>query len=216
MSKTSIDKNNLLAEAAEWRLISLLFECPKDDWFEEVSRLGSEVGDTDLRRAAEMAQNEASEGIFHSTFGPGGPAPGREVSYRGWVQPGYLLAEISDFYHAFAYQPANGEVPDHVSVEAGFIAYLKLKQAYSVECGDHEHAAITADAAREFIADHISKYAEKLSRHLAGSGFEYLEHASKALFTRVGPDPEREASRKIELPVLEVQDDPLFECGTAI
>lgn len=214
MSKTPSDQTKLLTEAAEWRLISLLFECPKGDWADQVSKLGREIADEDLRRAAELAPTEASEGLFHSTFGPGGPAPGREVSYRGWVQPGYLLAEISDFYHAFAYKAATPEVPDHVSVQAGFIAYLKLKQAYSIECGDDEHAAITAEAAREFIAEHISKYAHKLRRHLSGSGIEYLELASRALAERSGPDKDSEA--RIELPVLDVQDDQLFECGTAI
>ncbi|MBK9162872.1 MAG: hypothetical protein IPM21_03010 [Acidobacteria bacterium] len=67
------------------------------------------MNDKQLRRAARSAQKEASEGLFHSIFGPGGPAPGREVSYRGWVQPGYLLSELSTFYNAFSYQPKTHE-----------------------------------------------------------------------------------------------------------
>lgn len=208
-SVTKTDR--LLREAGEWRLLSLLFDCPRGDWFEQVRELSRKVDSELLQRAASAAESEANEGLFHSTFGPGGPAPGREVSYRGWVQPGYMLAEIADFYRAFAYKPATTEVPDHVSVEAGFIAYLKLKEAYAVECGDPEHAAITADAAREFIDDHVSKYAEKLSRHLAASGVEYLDLAGKELFARVGRDKDKSVS--VELPVLESQDDEFFGCG---
>ncbi len=202
-----------LVEAAEWRLISLLFDCPAGDWFEQVSRLGRQVLDKKLKRAARAAQKHASEGLFHSIFGPGGPAPGREVSYRGWVQPGYLLSELSSFYDAFSYKPTTREVPDHVAVETGFIAYLRLKQLYALECGDSENLEITADASRTFINDHLSKYAETLAKLLAASGIDYLVLAGSALFDRVGRDKDK--SKQVYLPVLEQEDEPLFECGVA-
>ncbi len=127
--KTEIVENKLILEAAEWRLISLLFDCPTGKWFGDVNALGKQVADKPLKRAARSAQKEASEGLFHSIFGPGGPAPGREVSYRGWVQPGYLLSELSSFYNAFSYKPVTDEVPDHVAVETGFVAYLRLERS---------------------------------------------------------------------------------------
>lgn len=121
-------QNQFLVEAAEWRLISLFFDCPTGDWFDQVDALGKQVYDKRLKRAAKFARKQASEGMFHSIFGPGGPAPGREVSYRGWVQPGYLLSELASCYNAFSYKPMTAEVPDHVSVETGFVAYLRLKE----------------------------------------------------------------------------------------
>ncbi|MGB7201500.1 MAG: hypothetical protein WBD16_04450, partial [Pyrinomonadaceae bacterium] len=132
--------DELLRDAAEWRLISLLFDCPKGDWFKQVDELGRQVTDKKLKKAAKAARKEGSEGLFHSIFGPGGPAPGREVSYRSWVEPGYLLSELSGFYNAFSYHAGSGEVPDHIAVETGFIAYLRLKELYARENGDDESA----------------------------------------------------------------------------
>lgn len=210
---TKAIRNKLLREAAEWQLISLLFDCPKGDWFEQVSDLGKQVSDKLLKRAAKLAQKHASEGLFYSIFGPGGPAPGREVSYRGWVQPGYLLSELSSFYNAFSYKPATAEVPDHIGVETGFIAYLRLKELYALECDDSKSAEITSEASRAFIDEHLSKFAQKISKLLTASGIDYLDLAGAALFDRVGPDKDK--SKQIFLPVLEEEDDSLFECGAA-
>lgn len=205
--------NDLLNEAAEWRMISLLFDCPTGDWFEQVAAFGKQVNDRQLKKSAKAAQTEAGEGLFHSVFGPGGPAPGREVSYRGWVQPGYMLSELSLFYDAFGFKPATNEVPDHVAIETGFIAYLRLKELYARECGDDESADITANAARDFIDEHISKYAQTLDKLLTASGIEYLTAAGAALFKRVGTDKDKD--KKMFLPVLEEEDEPMFECGAA-
>jgi nitrate reductase assembly molybdenum cofactor insertion protein NarJ len=203
---------HLLAEASEWRLISLLFDCPTNDWRKQVSDLAAVLKDKKLKRSAFAAQTEASEGLFHSVFGPGGPAPGREVSYRGWVQPGYMLAEVATFYDAFSYKPVTDEVPDHVSVETGFIAYLRLKEAFAREQADTDAAEITAEASRKFIDEHLSKYAQQMSKILTASGIEYLTLAGKALFQRVGRDKDRK--KQIFLPVLENEDEVSeFECG---
>lgn len=202
---------DLLAEAAEWRLISLLFDCPSNDWLRQVEDLAGPVTDKKLKRAAKAAQKQASEGLFHSIFGPGGPAPGREVSYRGWVQPGYMLAELNSFYDAFSYRPTTNEVPDHVAVETGFVAYLRLKELYALENGDNESADVTSKASITFIDDHLSKYAQKLSKLLAASGIEYLNLAGAALFARVGPDQDK--SKQIFLPVLEGDNESTLECG---
>ncbi len=201
----------LLAEAAEWRLISLLFDCPSNDWLRQVEDLAGPVTDKKLKRAAKAAQKEASEGLFHSIFGPGGPAPGREVSYRGWVQPGYMLAELNSFYDAFSYKPTTNEVPDHVAVETGFVAFLRLKELYALENGDIENADVTSKASITFVENHISKYAERLSKLLAASGISYLKLAGASLFDRVGLDKDK--SKQIFLHVLGDEDESKFECG---
>jgi len=210
--KTISAKTKILVEAAEWRLISLLFDCPIGDWFKQVEMLGEQVLDKRLKRAARVVQKEASEGLFHSIFGPGGPAPGREISYRGWVQPGYMLSELSSFYDAFSYKPVTDEALDHVAVETGFIAYLRLKEIFALECSDTESADVTATASKTFIDEHLSKYAEQMSKILANSGIEYLSLASEALFKRVGKDKDKKKQRF--LPVLEeTEEEPSFECG---
>ena len=97
MKSQKIENGKLLEDAAEWRLLSLLFDCPDREKLEQIDSLGRAVTDKKLKRAAKVAQKQASEGLFHSIFGTGGPAPGREVSYRGWVQPGYMLSAVASF-----------------------------------------------------------------------------------------------------------------------
>jgi nitrate reductase assembly molybdenum cofactor insertion protein NarJ len=208
--KISIE-NNLLSAAAEWRLISLLFECPVGDWKEQVKNLADEIADTQLKTAAEFAKIEASEGLYHSIFGPGGPAPAREVTYRSWVQPGYLLSELSVYYKAFSYQPKTEETPDHIAVETGFIAYLRLKEAFAKERDDKNNAQITADAAKKFIEEHLAKMTEQITKSLSSSGIEYLALTSAALLKRVGRDKDKKI-RQI-LPVLGEMDEEYFECS---
>ncbi len=213
---TATAQTQLLREAAEWRLLSLLFECPSPDWREQINELAAEVSDTDLKAAANVAREEASEGLYHSIFGPGGPAPGREISYRNWTQPGYLLSELTSYYDAFAYHPDQAaivEAPDHVSVETGFIAYLKLKEAYAEAIADDEHAAVTREAAQQFIHEHLSTMTEPLTASLEHSGVEYLALAGKALLVRVGP--KRDQSPKQNLPVLSLDEDSEFACAEA-
>lgn len=194
-----MNPTHLLRQAAEWRLISLLFDCPVGDWRAQIAALAGEVADADLRDAVQSAQTEAAEGLYHSLFGPGGPAPPREISYRNWVQPGYLLAELKSYYDAFAYLPATPEVPDHVAVETGFIGYLSLKEAFALSNGEPEKASLAAAAAQRFRAEHLAWLAGPLAQELAASGVTYLSRAAAALQQRVGPAPE---TPSLTLPIL--------------
>lgn len=200
--------DTLLREAAEWRMIGLLFECPSEAWRAQVRALGTEIRDLELRRAAELADREATEGLYHSILGPGGPAPAREVSYQSTIQLGYLMSELCIYYDAFAYRPVTEEAIDHISVEAGFAGYLRVKQAFSLSNGDGASAEVAAGAAESFRTAHLAYVAQPLSETLSQSGVEYLEAAGKALLARVGPCP--------VLPVIdsgEVFASDSVECG---
>ena len=205
----------LLRQAAEWRLIGLLFECPTGSWRADIAALAREVEDPLLGSAVEHALEEASEGLYHSTFGPGGPAPPREVSYLQAVQLGYLLSELSAFYDAFSYQPVTKELPDHVSVEAGFVGYLLLKQAYARSRGDSEQVSVAADAEATFRSEHLASFAEPLAATLEASGMAYLAEAGRALATRVGPPPTAETPDGARrLPVIQpFEDDDEIACA---
>jgi nitrate reductase assembly molybdenum cofactor insertion protein NarJ len=180
----------LLTEAAEWRLIGLLFEPPDDDWRREVAELGASVQDPLLREAAESAQFEGDPGHYHSTFGPGGPASPREVTYQQFSLAGSMMSEIRGYYEAFRFVPECNESPDHVAMEAGFIGYLRLKEAYARNAGADEHAAVTAEAAGRFLRDHLAILASRLDRTLAQSGARYLSLAAQTLHQRTGPAAE--------------------------
>ena len=177
----------LLREAAEWRLLGLLLACPLGDWQTQVAALAAEVADEQLAEAAAAAREDAGEGLYHTTFGPGGPAAPREVSYREYVTPGQSLSEVTGCYDAFAYRPTTDEAPDHVAVEADFMADLRLKEAYATARGDDEQAALTAEAAQRFLEDHLSSIAAPLAQSLDAFGLRYLTLASAALLHRVGP-----------------------------
>lgn len=181
------DVLDLARQAAEWRLIAMLLDRPAAGWQEQLDGAAAEVDDAELRRAVEAARHEAGEGLYHTTFGPGGPAAPREVGYRQTVHPGAFLAELMGCYQAFAYAAPTREPPDHVAVEADFLSFLKLKEAYARSSGRGEQAEIAAEAARGFLEDHLSRIAEPLAEALACSGIEYLALATAALARRVGP-----------------------------
>jgi hypothetical protein len=175
----------LLAEAAEWRLLGLLFACPQGDWHEQVASLAAEVSDGSLRVAARAALEEATEGGYYTAFGPGGPAAPREVSHRPFALTGEYLAELLTCYHAFAYCPPRDDPPDHIATEVDFMAYLRLKQAFAVARNDDSQSAVTAEAARRFIEDHLAITAVPLTQILEASGIHYLSLAATDLSERI-------------------------------
>jgi nitrate reductase assembly molybdenum cofactor insertion protein NarJ len=182
-------ERELLAEAAEWRLLGLLFEYPAAGWREEVLRLGAEARDARLGELAAAAAGEMSEGLHQALFGPAGPVPLREVTYLGGVQLGYLMSELAAYYNAFGYQNADREADDHLAVEAGFVAFLKLKQAYALASGMPEQAAIAEEAMRSFIADHLCRLAHGAGQRLEAGGPDAYAAAGRALAERTGPAP---------------------------
>lgn len=201
----------LLTEAADWRLLSLLFDYPAGSWREQVVALGSETGDPTLRQAAAAALAEASEGEHQSIFGPGGPVPAREASYQTGVQLGYLLSELSSIYEGFGYNPATTESPDHAAVETGFVAFLKFKQAYALACGSDEEAAMCSEAAAYFIREHLRVFAGPVAQGLEAGAPPYLALAGNALLERVGPPAVAPA---FDLPgLMPGDDDAEVTCG---
>jgi nitrate reductase assembly molybdenum cofactor insertion protein NarJ len=181
---------SLLHDAARWMLLGRLFECPGERW-RDLAAMAAEVGDADLASAVHAARDEATEGGYHSVFGPGGPAPPREASYCESIELGSLMSELAAYYDAFGYHPVAREAPDHVAVEVGFLAYLRLKEAHALAVGDADRAGITAETAERFRAAHLAVLATPLAALLAESEIGYLAQASAQLAARVGPPPRR-------------------------
>jgi hypothetical protein len=178
----------LLQQAADYRLIGLLLERPREGWIQQVSELGLTSTDANLRLAAEKAA-EAREGVYLDALGPGGVVSPREVGHRVAGDPGHILSEIEGFYTAFAFQPRTEEPSDHISVEAGFMGFLALKEAYAVSSGDAESAQTTREAAEKFRASHLVAFAEPISVALDNTVVDYLALTGKALLSRTGPRP---------------------------
>jgi nitrate reductase assembly molybdenum cofactor insertion protein NarJ len=179
----------LLREATAWRLLGLLLERPRDGWWQELEMLGREVADPEIRAAADAAREAANEGRYLALVGPGGPVSLREVTYRGMEDPGRIIADISGFYEAFAFQPETEEAPDHLAVEAGFLGYLCLKEAYARARGTEDEAEVAAQAAVRFREEHLSTLAWPVAERLAEADARYLSLAAAALARRAGPQP---------------------------
>jgi nitrate reductase assembly molybdenum cofactor insertion protein NarJ len=180
----------LLRQAAEWRLLGLLFERPHDGWSREVLLLSREVADPEIRAAADAAREEATEGAYLAVVGPGGPVSLREVTYRGMEDPGRILADIGAFYEAFAFRPETEEAPDHLAVEAGALGYLSLKEAYARARTADDDAEMTARAAARFREEHVARLAWPVAERLQDSGVRYLALAAAAAASRSGHNPE--------------------------
>ena len=165
----------LLAQAAAWRLASLLLERPRPQWRTEIAELAAEVDEHKLRRSAAETE-QATEELYHRLFGPGGTISPREVSYCGMEDPGQVMAQLASFYQAFSFAPRREESIDHISVEAGFVGYLFLKEAYAELQGDGEAGGITKDARERFIKEHLQRCAQGIVDRLSDSPL-YLKKA---------------------------------------
>ncbi len=95
---------------------------------------------------------------------------------------------------------------------AGFIGYLRLKEAYARTCDDDEQAQVAAVAARRFIEEHLSMLAHRFAASVRDSGIAYLALTAEALLNRVGPMPETSGVES-PLPILD-DDDSAWSCGT--
>lgn len=159
---------DLLTQAAAWRLASLLLERPHAEWKNEIVKLCGEVTDQELSSCMREV-DQATEESYHRIFGPGGTVSPREVSYCGFEDPGRLMAELSAFYQAFSFQPRREEPIDHIAVEAGFVGYLFLKEAYARMQENSEAAEITKNARERFIKDHVGRCAQGMIQRLSDS-----------------------------------------------
>jgi hypothetical protein len=157
---------SLVREAAAWRLAGLLLERPVPGWRETVERLAREVDEPGLRAAAD-ASRHAVEGHYLALLGPGGPASPREAAYVGLGDPGRTLAEVRAFHEAFAFMPRSEDPPDHIAVSAGFVGFLRLKEAYARGEGDEEAARTVREARERFEREHLRCIAGPLARKLA-------------------------------------------------
>jgi nitrate reductase assembly molybdenum cofactor insertion protein NarJ len=199
-----------LGDATAWRLLGLLFERPREGWWQEMEMLSREVSEPTIKAAADAAREEASEGLYLALLGPGGPVSPREVAHRGMEDPGHILSDLSTFYEAFAFQPDTEEAPDHLAVEAGFLGYLCLKQAYAWARGNEEEAEVAAQAATRFRDAHLATFAWPIAERLEEVGVLYLSLAASALANRSGPRRDPGATIPPSRPSC---DDCLLECG---
>jgi TorA maturation chaperone TorD len=158
-----------LEAAAVWRFLSLLFQLPTSESCTELRRLVEELPPDQRQRAHGLATIplEMWETEFHRVLGPAG-IPACESSYdeNALAGRGPLIADIAGFYEAFAYHPgpAPAEVPDHISVELGFLSYLAVKIAFALYEDQTDEALVAREAYERFLKDHVGYWAGPFRR----------------------------------------------------
>lgn len=186
-----IDTRTWLETATSWRFLSLLFQSPKIETRDEMRALAGELPLDRRQLALKLAScdPEAWEMEFHRVLGPAG-IPACESSYddNALAGRGPTLARIAGFYEAFAFKPSNAkhEVPDHISVELGFLSYLAVKIAYAEYEGDIESSEIAINAYGKFLNEHLGFWVEKLVEMLQQAGSPFYSEASTWLIEQAG------------------------------
>ncbi len=174
-----------VARAAEFRLIGLLLERPREASRAEAGALAGEVRDPALRslagRLAALGEPE-----YVGLLGPGGPVSPREAAYCRREDPGRVMADVAGFYRAFGFEPRAEDPIDHAAVEAGFAGYLCLKEAYALSRGDREAAEVTALARGRFLAAHLGPLAAGMAARLEGGAATDLLALARLLLERTG------------------------------
>jgi TorA maturation chaperone TorD len=96
--------------------------------------------------------------LYETEYGAGDP-----------IQQPHELADLAGFLGAFGLtvDPEQHERVDHVSCECEFLAFLALKEAWALECGDDETLAETRKAARLFLRDHLARFGPAFGHRLA-------------------------------------------------
>jgi DMSO reductase family type II enzyme chaperone len=170
-----------LERAAVYRLLALAFAYPTP------ARLESLAGEAwkaaaaatpalrvALRRLADAAAgaDDASLAAEHvALFQQQVQCPPYEGAYGPPQMSGKpaLLADVAGFYQAFGVAPAETqpEVEDHIGAEAEFMSALALKEAWARSEGHAEGLAVTRDAARAFLRDHLGRWGTVFARRLA-------------------------------------------------
>lgn len=196
---------DLLSEASQWRLLSLLLSRPTAERKREVRQL---IGEQTAPRLGEIARawcDNADEGSYLHLLGPGGLVPARAVAYRPFADPGWMLADIGRYHQAFGFKPTTEEPADHIAALADFVAYLLLKEAFGRE-GDDELAEITHSSMERFIDEHLVPVAARIADRLEGCGATDWSAAAHLLAEKIPAPP----------PAADVPDrnDDDSPCGT--
>lgn len=198
---------DLLSEASEWRLLSLLLSRPTGERKQEVLQLISDPIATRLGKVARAWCENADEGSYLHLLGPGGLVPAREVAYRPFADPGWVLADIGHYHQAFGFTPTTEEPADHIAVLADFVAYLLLKETFGRE-SDDELAAVTREAMDRFVDEHLVPVAARMADRLEACGAVNWSAAARLLAEKIpAPPPE------VDVPDQNEEDSPCGSCA---
>lgn len=167
-----------LARSACYKLLSLAFLPPTESAARLLSGLDGIACALPEGHQAELgpllkelpALSPPPEREWTRLFGVGLAAVPYETEYDplAVARKGHRLADLLGFYEAFGLRVARGlpEFPDHISAELEFMALLLLKAAHAVSRAMAEARAVSEDAARKFLADHLASWGETFAERV--------------------------------------------------
>lgn len=167
---------------------------------------------------------ESLQERFASLFGHTvrGACPPYELEFGHGeiIQRASELADVSGFYAAFGMNLAGefSERPDHVSVEAEFLAVLCTKEAWGIEHNAHELVESVRAAQQAFLKTHLGRWLPSFARRImACKPFDFYARLSDFANAFVACECRRlgasTASPYLELRPADPNDEATQTCG---
>jgi DMSO reductase family type II enzyme chaperone len=150
---------------------------------ETVAQLASRIAEVDARELEQSYERtfEASGGLRCS---PHETVHAVEKPVESMLRT-FELADIAGFYRAFGVEVSPGtERVDHIVAELEFMHLLAVKESIAEREGTAEQVEICRDAARAFLADHLSRWAGRFAERLEESGTDRFYAGAGCLFDR--------------------------------
>lgn len=149
--------------------------------------------------------------VFTLTYSPDCPPYETAFSAKNLLEQSRELADIAGFYRAFGVD-GRGERVDHLASELEFAYLLALKEARARLRQEREHVAVCRRAHRQFLRDHLARWAPLIGQRIALAADDSFVGAAGRLLIAFMREEERflrlhDVERYRDEPVL-IADEP--------
>lgn len=164
-----------LARSGLYRWLSLGFSYPSPairDEFDRVQALLKEQGVLKGLPEVQFEDPETLVPLYLTLFDRKATCSPYESEYGDGAKEftkSRDLVDIAGFYQAFGFDlnEAVADLHDHIKVELEFMSILALKEAYAWSENLEDSLAVTMDAEKAFLEDHVGRWVPAFCRQLA-------------------------------------------------
>jgi nitrate reductase assembly molybdenum cofactor insertion protein NarJ len=171
-----MDLDLAVHRAQVYRFLAEAFLYPDTNWLEELplaARIASASGLTTgsfMNFEVQDFPLERLQSAHLQTFGlTGSLCYETEIGLPHEFRQSQELADISGFYQAFGFRIGGAvrERPDYLATELEFMYLLAIKEAQAIANGNETQVEICLNAQRQFLEDHLGKWAGLFAEALA-------------------------------------------------
>lgn len=210
-----------------YRLLALSFDFPSRSVCEAVSEIAAELaessfGDDTLRALLHDLSVQVTkgfnkrEGLYHHLFTTHVACPPCEGSYQQ-VERGPIIGDVTAFYKAFKIKTVPGQgPPDALKMELGFMSFMCLKQAQALQNNLKEELAVTVEAQKKFLKDHLGRWGGILAGRLRiATDNPYYQILSQLLSSFIATETRMMDVKPVSLavPLPGVADEEEVQCA---